>query len=510
MLQSAVDLVANVTSTGHLVFALVLAASVSYIIYQVWFHPLAVYPGPFVAKLTNLYSVAHAIRGDRHEDLYRLHQQYGRIVRIGPNRVTILDARALELIYGHKANVQKSQWYAGFYSVSIFNAIDRNVHARKRRVMSQAFSDQAVRGMEPHILSAIRDWCLAIGDQHPDQKGSPSQGWSSPKDMVHWSACVIFDVLGEICFGNTFNTARSDENTFFFPLMKLNVRILNICGQMPLLRHLGVDRYMRWGTAANRDRQVDFSRKQLSTRLAANPTQRRDIIYYLQLARDPETGQGYSVQELIGEVTLLLGAGADTANTALAATWYFLVHHPDIYQRLTAVIRSSHMSYLRACIEESMRLCPPIPMDLPREVLPGGLKVLEWDFPAGTVVGVPTYSLHHSCEHFDRPFEYDPSRWLLRGSEATQAVDEGVSAEVLARQRAAFVSFSLGPRACIGRNVAMMELELSIARMLWLYDLRVAPGTEKLGVGKGGEYKMKDNFIVGKEGPMVELRQREV
>lgn len=289
--------------------------------YQVQFHPLAAYPGPFLAKLTNLYSVVHAMRGDRHEDLYKLHQRHGRIVRIGPNRVTILDARALEPIYGHQANVQKSQWYHSFYSVSIFNAIDRNVHARKRRVMSQAFSDNALRGMEPHILSAIRDWCLALGDEHPNQSqgkqgqasssssSSSGGGWSRPKDMVHWSACLIFDALGEICFGKTFNTTRSDENTFFFRLMAVNVRILNICGQMPLLRRIGFDQYLRMGTAGDRERQIAFSRQQLSTRLAANPTERRDIIYYLQQARDPETGEGYSTQELISESTLLLGAG---------------------------------------------------------------------------------------------------------------------------------------------------------------------------------------------------------
>ncbi|KAI9041023.1 putative Cytochrome P450 [Aspergillus affinis] len=441
--------------------------SISYVVYQVWLHPLAIYPGPFIAKLTDLYSVSHAVRGDRHEDTYRLHERYGRIVRIGPNRVTILDAGALRPIYGHQGNVQKSQWYSGFYGLSIFNTIDRSDHARRRRVISHAFSDQAVRAMEPHILTCVRDWCLALGDCHPIQTPNSvddSDRWSRPKDMVHWSACIIFDALGEICFGKTFNTSLSDENTFFLPLMALNVRIANISGQMPVLRRLGLETYLRRGTAADRERQIALSQQQLTTRLAANPTQRRDIIYFLQQARDPETGQGYSEEELIGE------------------------------------------AYLRACVEESMRLCPLVPMDLPREVLPGGLCVLEWTFPTGTIVGVPTYSLHHSAEHFEEPFRFNPSRWLLGDLESR----EGVTAEVMARQRQAFVPFSLGPRSCIGRKVAIVELELCIARALWLYDVRLAPGFKHLGIGREGEYKMKDNFIVGKEGPVVELRAREL
>ncbi|GLA22190.1 cytochrome P450 [Aspergillus phoenicis ATCC 13157] len=504
----------------------VVIAVAGYIIYQVWFHPLSSYPGPFVAKLTNLYSVVHAIRGDRHEDLYHLHQRYGPVVRVGPRRVSILDAKALEPIYGFHANVQKAKSYNIFYGVSIFNAIDRTVHARKRRVMSHAFSSQALRGMEPHILSAIRDWCAALGDQHPDKQVlsacSRPGSWSRPKNMVHWSACVVFDALGEICFGKTFNTSFSDANHFFFPLMALNLRIMNICGQMPILCSLGLERYLRRGTVANRQRQIDFSRQQLQTRLAAESTQRRDIIFYLQQARDLKTNEGYSEAELMSEVMTLLGAGNDTTNTTLTAIFYYLAHNPAILARLSAEIRAvfptleaivagpdlSQMAYLHACIDETMRVCPPVPTDLPREVLPGGLRVGEWYFPAGTVVAVPTYALHHSEDHFYRAFVYDPSRWLLCGSKGTEQ-GEGVSAEVLSRQRQAFAPFSMGPRACIGRNVAILELELTISRALWLYDIRLAPGTEQLGVGYQGEYKIKDHFAVGKEGPVLQFRMRQ-
>jgi len=237
---------------------------------------------------------------------------------------------------------------------------------------------------------------------------------------------------------------------------------------MPILRRLGLDTYLRRGTAASRQRQIEFSRKQLRARLAvtSDTTKRRDIIYYLQRARDPETGEGYVSGPLLQKMT-----------------------------------------YLRACLDESMRLCPPIPMLLPREVLPGGLHVNQHFFPAGTIVSVPMYALHHSTEHFDRPFAYDPSRWLLRGSAAARE-GEGVSADVLTRQKRVFVPFSLGPQACIGRNVALLVVEVSITRALWLYDVRIVPGMEHPGVSREGEYRIKDNFIVRKEGPVLQFRRR--
>ncbi|KAK2612511.1 hypothetical protein QQS21_001449 [Conoideocrella luteorostrata] len=428
----------------------------------------------------------------------------------------------MEQIYGHQANVQKGSWYAVYYGSSIFNVIDKDIHARKKRVMSQAFSDKAVRGMEPHILSAIRDWCAQLGDGAGSVTSAEPSKWSQPKDMSHWAAYMIFDVLGEICYGETFQTSLRTENRFFLDLMTEHVRFLNITGQMRLLSQLNLGRIFLRGSRELRQKQIAFSQHQLRKRLALGSKShgRRDIIHYLQEARDPETGQGYSESELMSETVLLLGAGSDTANTALASIFYFLVHHPEVQERLAKTIRDTFptiesivsgpalnsMLYLRACVDESLRLCPPIPMLLPREVLRGGLHIDGHYFEAGCTVGVPTYSLHHNEEYFRNPFRYDPSRWLVKGTKSLDA-SEGYCAEEVQVARGAFVPFSVGPRACIGRNVAVIELYIGVARALWLYDVRLAPGFETIGVGEKGEYKIKDNFIAGKEGPIVQLRR---
>ncbi|KAF7924911.1 hypothetical protein EAE99_006388 [Botrytis elliptica] len=465
-----------------------------------------------------------------HTNLYDLHQKHGEFVRFGPHHISINSASALEQIYSHKANVQRSSWYRVFYGLSIFNIVDKEVHARKKRVMTQAFSDQAVRTMEPHILSAIRDWCTGLGARDDLTSSSTSTSpskelglgdWSSSKDMADWAAYMIFDSLGEICFGKTFNTSLSHENRFFLDLMAANVRRINVLGQWPLLKTLNVGRFLFQNGAEKRAKQISFSAEQLRNRLNATNSDRRDIIYYLQQARDPDTGEGYSEAELMSETTLLLGAGSDTANSALTGIFYFLSQHPLIREKLTTIIRStfpdvesiSHgpalnsMVYLRACIDESLRLCPPVPMPLPREVLPGGLQVNGHQFQEGTIVGVPTYSLHHSAQHFDQPYVYDPTRWMIKGSKGTDE-NEGRTEEEVSKARKAFAPFSLGPRACIGKSVALYELQVGVARALWLYNMRIAAGCEKIGVGRHGEYEMRDFFIVGKEGPILQFQKR--
>lgn len=90
-----------------------------------------------------------------------------------------------------------------------------------------------------------------------------------------------------------------------------------------------------------------------------------------------------------------LNIGSDTANTALTATFYFLARHPEVLERLTEKVRRTFnsvesittgtqmlsLTYLRACIDESMRLCPPIPMILPRKVSRAVFRSAKSSFP---------------------------------------------------------------------------------------------------------------------------------
>ena len=118
-------------------------------------------------------------------------------------------------------------------------------------------------------------------------------------------------------------------------------------------------------------------------------------------------------------------------------------------------------------------------------------------FPSGTVLGVPTYTLHHNEKYFEAPFKYRPERWMA---------EKGYEDNKL--QREAFVPFGTGPRACIGRYVALLELYVTIARVLFDYDVRLKPGSENVGIGPQGEYKIKDYFVVGKDGPILQFRRR--
>ena len=123
-------------------------------------------------------------------------------------------------------------------------------------------------------------------------------------------------------------------------------------------------------------------------------------------------------------------------------------------------------------------------------------------FPEGTVVGVPAYAIHHKEEYYPDPLAYKPERWIVSDGEG------GARAKDVATAQAAFCPFSIGPRGCIGKGLAYLEVSIALARTVWLYDMRLAGGTENVPRGENVEYALEDSFIAQKDGPMVEFRKR--
>jgi cytochrome P450 len=164
--------------------------------YNLYLHPLSSHPGPLLARITKLHDVYHAYRGDKHIHLYHLHARYGPVVRFSPNSLSINDPAALKAIYGHGANVQKSEtFYHAFRAhpaaVSTLLATERVQHARKRRIMGQAFSETAMRGMERYVLENVEVWLKGV-EERVEAAIVDGRKWSERVDMGKWNNYLVF------------------------------------------------------------------------------------------------------------------------------------------------------------------------------------------------------------------------------------------------------------------------------------------------------------------------------
>lgn len=291
-----------------------------------------------------------------------------------------------------------------------------------------------------------------------------------------------------------------------------------------MIHHFHLDKVLFRKIASDRERYMAYSKTQAMERMKmGSDTDHHDFFYYLLKAKDPESGAGFAIPELWGESNLLIIAGSDTTSTSLSAAFFYLVHNPDTLERVTQEIRAtfgtvedihsgqqlSTCNYLRAVLDEAMRLSPPVGGLLPREVLPGGITIDGEHFPAGLVVGTPHYTIHHNAKYYPDPFAFLPERWIPGST-------PNVTPTTVATARGAFCPFSIGPRGCIGKGMAYAELSITLARVLWTYDMRLSPDVRvgeghpeaEFGRQRVGEFQLRDTFTSINDGPVVEFRRR--
>lgn len=152
-----------------------------------------------------------------------------------------------------------------------------------------------------------------------------------------------------------------------------------------------------------------------------------------------------------------------------------LFYNPDKYQKLCDEICTSFKSeeevtyetlsklpYLNACLEEGLRIHPPIPTGLLRTVPKGGDTIDGHWIPGGTSVAVGGWAASHCPDNFRDCDKFVPERWLDKAYDTDH--------------KKAAQPFSLGPRGCIGRHLSYMEMRLILGRLLWNFDVESVDG----------------------------------
>jgi len=220
--------------------------------------------------------------------------------------------------------------------------------------------------------------------------------------------------------------------------------------------------------------------------------------------REPGSSQAsLSYQDLVINSINFIIVGTDTSASAIAALFFYLAHNPSTYAAVAAEVRAAfpttasvrcgptleNCKFLRAAVMEVLRINPSTPSPLWREVERGGITVDGERIPAGCDIGASIYSIHHNPKYHPEPWKFDINRWLassdpaLDGAGATAA--DKTQTEEDRQRRYAWMPFSVGPRQCVAKNFALMQIKLTLAMVLVRMDFGLADG--ELGrVGEGG------------------------
>jgi cytochrome P450 len=197
---------------------------------------------------------------------------------------------------------------------------------------------------------------------------------------------------------------------------------------------------------------------------------RNDIVSLLLDARDRQSGEPMSDRELLDEIMTLIVAGHETTASALNWFWYLMTQSPDVERRLHAEVDADSEApaydalerypFARRALDEALRLYPPGWL-LTRRTIEAS-RIGNFELPAKADVLVSPYLVHRHPRYWQDGDRFDPDRFVPEAA-AT-------------RNRFAYLPFGLGPRACIGEHLALIEMHAHVIMLARKFRLVLVPG----------------------------------
>ncbi|MCK1284112.1 cytochrome P450 [Bradyrhizobium sp. 44] len=332
----------------------------------------------------------------------------------------------------------------------------------QRRTLAPAFTPRATANLVPH-MTAVLDETIAKLDAQT----------SEPVDLREIMQRMTLEIAGRTMF--SFGMDRHGPTLRNF-VMEYGAR-LGRPYLLDMVLPLSWPSPMDFARARFRKRWTEFvamliaERREMGKKDGAPP---RDLFDLMDEARDPETGKGFSDEQLVDEVATMILAGHETTATALFWALYLLALDPDTQEEIASETRGEHLDsmadidrqkFTRAAIEETMRLYPPaflIARAAREKDNAAGVEIGK-----GDIIMIAPWLLHRHEKLWDQPNAFIPKRFM-----STEAPD-----------RFAYLPFGAGPRVCIGAPFAQAESVLALARLIGAFRVELADTSPVIPLG---------------------------
>ncbi|RFU28549.1 hypothetical protein B7463_g7779, partial [Scytalidium lignicola] len=447
------------------------------------------------------------LTGQLQRKVFRAHRKYGDAVRIAPNELSFASPKAWEEIFAYNRN--KQQWPRNPNRVprgrgdkapmSLVNTPPHE-HARFRRVLNYAFSEKGLQEQEALITGYIELFVDRMTELA--HKGEVAE-------LTRWYSMLGFDIISDLGWHEPFHCVENrQEHSWVSDAHGSDRRILttmipgpgggdanfSVILQIRTLAWTAFDSQLKivfrergllflapWFVPMRlqKARITNFmhARKRIEERIR-HPEPRGDFWDKVLVKGRGDTdtpGEGLTHEEMVVTAVTLVGTGSETISTLLSGVTYFLGRNRRCMDAFVKEIREAfsspaeitmlstrNLQYVQACMEETMRLYPPVIGLLWRVPPQGGGTVGDKFIPEGTSVNINMFAMFQNPAHFHRPHDFVPERWLPKAP-----------AEFRHDRKAVFRPFSVGTMNCLGQNLANAEARLILAKMFWHLDLKI-------------------------------------
>lgn len=330
----------------------------------------------------------------------------------------------------------------------------------QRRTLAPAFAPRAIPLLVPHMLAATDDAIDALRAQT-----------GVPVDLREAMQRLALDIAGRTMFSFEIDkhgaALRGFVNEYGDRLAQPRFFDLLLPPGWPspqdISRALFRRRWTRFMQTLIAERRAMASK--MANTSGAGDAAPRDLFDLMVAARDPETGEAFTDEQLGDQVSTMILAGHETTATALFWSLYLLSLDPATQEELAAEAKSAmaggtldatRLTFTRAVLDETMRLYPPAFLIV--RAAAGPDSVPGADIAKKDVVLISPWLLHRHEKLWDQPNAFRPSRFLPGNP---------------LPDRFAYLPFGVGPRVCIGAQFALTEATLALAKLIGTFKVEL-------------------------------------
>lgn len=333
----------------------------------------------------------------------------------------------------------------------------------QRRTLAPAFSPRAVTTLIPHMISATDETIAELGKH-----------CGIPVDLREIMQRMTLEIAGRTMFSFEMGERGPALREF---VLEYGSRLARP-HFLDLLLPLGWPSPQDISRAFFRKRWTRFMAELIAARRAAGKTEGappRDLFELMVAARDPETGEAFSDDQLGDQVATMILAGHETTATALFWSLYLLALDPATQEQLAAEVQGAsvtgapdieRLKFTRAVLDETMRLYPPAYLIARAAARPdtiGGMAVNSKD-----IVLIAPWLLHRHEKLWRDPTAFIPARFMPGAPPP---------------DRFAYLPFGVGPRVCIGAHFALVEATLALAKLIGAFRVELLDREPVMPIG---------------------------
>ena len=440
------------------------------VVYRIKLHALSKIPGPRLPAASSLWIRWQRWHGRLSFKADHLLSKHGPIVRIAPNMVLINDVESVQTLFSRQdldtAPKAIRALRIGGHDWTVTYPENPVARPRRRPVM-MATTTKALRYWQPMFEKNITQMVKNLGVSRS----------KASEDIVHHLRIATLLNSQLVMAGPQ---ADLEPGDFPHVVGEYNFLVVwRLCLPGWLFDWLKLSPFRH---AAFRIRSSDYlfhlGRETVEEAENWAGSDEVSTVYELLAKNINQEQFGGNKAEISAEMAGQILAATETTSSALAFIFYYLAGAPTLVEALYEELQSvegfsglENLKLLNACITEGLRFRPPVALTGSRVVPSGGLNILGYYLPAGTVVTTQSLSLSRQRPDLFPNFdEYDPMRWL----------DD--DPKLISERRRYLAPFGLGARRCPGGNMASFQMRMILAAVVRAFRLSVAPETTPLSM----------------------------